>query len=146
MAFNPERSGLVLVIVLVVIAVLSLAAYSFTELMLTENQAAHVAAGKRKLALWSSPRPIWSVSISSQTPDALTQAGGCYDNPNQFQSVLVMDDGTPRGRGRFSIVAPKIENGNVTGLRYGLENESAKLNLNALVQMDKQIPAWANNY
>ncbi len=129
-----------LVIVLVVIAVLSLAAYSFTELMLTENQAAHVVGRQAQTrALVLSAADMLRVYLS-QTPDAITQAGGCYDNPSTFQSVLVMDDGTPRGRGRFTVIAPKIENGNVTGVRYGLENESAKLNLNALVQMDKENP------
>lgn len=136
----PARSALVLVIVLVVVAVLSLAAYSFTELMLTENQAAHVVGRQAQArALMESAVDMLRVYLA-QTPDAITQAGGCYDNPNQFQGVLVMDDGTPRGRGRFSIVAPKIENGAVTGVRYGLENESAKLNLNALVQMDQENP------
>ena len=51
---------------------------------------------------------------------------------------MIADDGTPRGRGRFSIVAPRIENGTVTGVRYGLENESAKLNINAVAQMEQQ--------
>jgi len=137
---HPERSALILIIVLVVIAVLSLAAYSFTELMLTENQAAHVVGRQAQTrALAESAADMLRVYLA-QSPDTITQAGGCYDNAGQFQSVLVMDDGTPRGRGRFSVIAPKIENGAVTGVRFGLENESAKLNLNALVQMDQQNP------
>src|SRR5262249_14263324 len=62
------------------------------------------------------------------------------NNAAQFGGVLVMDDGTPAGRGRYCIVAPNIDNGNISGVRYGLENESAKLNINALAQFEKQKP------
>src|SRR5262249_21214623 len=76
----------------------------------------------------------------AQTPDIILQAGGTYDNASQFQSLLVADDGTPRGRGRISVVAPKIEAGTVTGVRFGLENDSGRLNVNALAVMEKQKP------
>ena len=134
------RQGLVLVIVLVVVAVLSLAGYTFTELMVTEHQSAQIVGRQiQTRALVESAADMLRIYLA-QTPDALVQSGGVYSNAAQFQGILVVDDGTPRGRGRFSIVAPLVENGSVTGMRYGLENESAKINLNALVKMDKQKP------
>ena len=133
-----RRSAMVLVVVLVVIAVLTLASYTFSELMLTEHQATRVVARQAQArALAESGAELLRIFVS-QTSDGIMQGGGTYDNTSQFQGMLVYDDGTTKGRGRFSVVAPRIENGVVTGVRYGLENESARLNINALAQMEKQ--------
>src|SRR5205823_4097989 len=73
--------------------------------------------------------------------DQLLQSGGVYSNPAQFQGVLISDDGTPASRGRVSVLAANIDNsGSPNGTRPGVENESAKLNLNALAQWEKQKP------
>ena len=135
---QSRRSAMVLVVVLVVIAVLTLASYTFSELMLTEHQATRVVARQAQArALAESGAELLRIFVS-QTSDGIMQGGGTYDNTSQFQGMLVYDDGTTKGRGRFSVVAPRIENGVVTGVRYGLENESARLNINALAQMEKQ--------
>ena len=127
-----RRSAMVLVVVLVVIAVLTLVSYTFSELMLTEHQATRVVARQAQArALAESGAELLRIFVS-QTSDGIMQGGGTYDNTSQFQGMLVYDDGTSKGRGRFSVVAPRIENGVVTGVRYGLENESARLNINAL--------------
>ncbi len=109
---------MVLVIVLVVIAVLTLASYTFSELMMTEHQATRVVARQAQArALAESGAEMVRIFVQ-QTSDAISQAGGTYDNATQFQGVIVYDDGTSKGRGRFSVVAPRIENGVVTGVRY----------------------------
>jgi Type II secretion system (T2SS), protein K len=137
---KPPRRAMVLVIVLVVIAVLTLASYTFSELMLTEHQATRVVARQAQArALAESGAEMVRIFVQ-QTSDAISQAGGTYDNATQFQGVVVYDDGTSKGRGRFSVVAPRIENGSVTGVRFGLENESARLNINALAALEQQKP------
>ena len=137
---KPPRCAMVLVIVLVVIAVLTLASYTFSELMMTEHQATRVVARQAQArALAESGAEMVRIFVQ-QTSDAISQAGGTYDNATQFQGVIVYDDGTSKGRGRFSVVAPRIENGVVTGVRYGLENESARLNINALAALEQQKP------
>ncbi len=133
-----DRCALVLVIVLVAIALLSLAGYTFSELMLTEQQGATVVGRQAQARELTQSGGALLQYFLSQTQDGIIQAGGTYDNAAQFQGLLVSDDGTPRGRGRFSIVCPRIEGGDVTGVRFGLENESARINVNALVQWDKQ--------
>ncbi|MGW8257090.1 MAG: hypothetical protein ACWGMZ_06370, partial [Thermoguttaceae bacterium] len=43
----------------------------------------------------------------------------------------------PSGRSRFAIISPVLEDGiPVDGVRFGVENESARLNLNALLQYE----------
>ncbi len=135
---NAERCALVLVIVLVAVAMLSLAAYTFSELMLTEHQSARVVGRQAQARELVNSGGALLQYYLAQVPDLILQAGGTFDNAAQFQGLVVADDGTPRGRGRVCILSPKIESGAVTGVRYGLDNESARININALVQWDKQ--------
>ncbi|MGC4006916.1 MAG: type II secretion system protein GspK [Pirellulales bacterium] len=65
-------------------------------------------------------------------------AGGQVDNAGRFQAQVVMDSEIPRERGRFTILSPKIENGEIEGVRYGVEDESTKLNLNTLTFLEQQ--------
>lgn len=134
------RGGLVLIIVLIVVAVMTLAAYTFSELMLTEHKAARVVGKQVQSRVLVESGAAMLQTFLYQTPDQLLQSGGVYNNPAQFQGVLISDDGTPAGRGRISVLAASVENGTVTNVRPGLENESAKLNINALAQWEKQVP------
>jgi hypothetical protein len=54
--------------------------------------------------------------------------------------VLVVDDPLARDRGHFSVIAPKVAEGGTAGERYGLEDESGRLNLNLLLEADKVTP------
>lgn len=130
---SVRRDGSVLLIVLVIIALLSLAAYSFTEIMISEAEAT-VAFGRDVQARAFADSGIeLAASFLGDPPDA--SVGNFYHNPELFQGILLQgsEDGVPRSRGRFSLVAP-VEN-DPTGkqIRFGLVNESAKLNLNTLV-------------
>lgn len=131
--------GFVLILVLVVIMILSLGAYAFSELMLSHYEASTLS-GKQIQA-----RMIVDSGVDSArmflAQDKLSQAdsGGTYNNPDMFQGVLVVDDLNPAQRGRFTLLASSIDDeGNLGGVRYGLENESTRLNLNALLMIDKQ--------
>ena len=129
---------MVLIVVLVVVAMLSLAGYTFTELMYAEHAAA-VAHGRSLQArvLCDSGVSMLQVFLA-QPVDTLLEAGGCYNNATRFSGVLVHDDGLPANRGRFSILAANMEAGQYAGLRFGVENESARLNLNAVAVWDQQ--------
>ena len=65
------------------------------------------------------------------------QSGGLYANPSLFQGVVVNDDPMAAFRGRFTVLAPDLTaDGYYGGIRYGLENESARLNLNTVLLAD----------
>ncbi len=128
---------MVLVLVLVVIAMLSLAALTYSELMLTEREAAHLShrqAQARVLAESGVDAARVFLGWDSQTQYDL---GGWYHNPERFQGVLVIDDTLARGRGRYTFVAPDAEAGTSGGIRYGLEDESTRLNLNVLLKLEE---------
>ena len=67
---------------------------------------------------------------------------GSFENvfhaPQQYGGVTLKDSSGPRGRARFSLVAPNESDLSATTLRFGLIDESSKLNLNALVAEEKK--------
>src|SRR5437868_6854776 len=103
---TPRRKGVVLLAVLVVVVILTLAAYQFNDLMLAEYRSAEsYRRSVQAQALAASGIHYAAATLSN--PDALTNvlAGNPYDNA-AFQGVIVRADDTPRRQGRFTLIAP----------------------------------------
>jgi type II secretory pathway component PulK len=135
---SSTRQGSILLLVLVVIAILSLAGYTFSELMLTERKATEIS-GQRIQAQAAAESGVQFTRIFlSKTQDAQNQLGGWYDNSTSFRG-LVGDDENPRRRVRFTLVAPVVDDQGLLagGVRYGLQDESCRLNLNTLLLAEK---------
>lgn len=139
---REHRRGIVLVIVLVVVAVLSLAAYSFTQMMFAHNETTHVA-GRQIQAKLLAASGVESVrAFLMQDPTAQAEAGGLYNNPDHFQAIQVLVSEDLGQQGRFTVLAPAFdESSNSVGVRYGIEDESARVNVNALLEIDKAAAA-----
>lgn len=134
---GTRRPGMVLLVVLVVIALLALAALGFSEWMLAEREAAELSFRQLQARACAESGLEWARSFLSQDRQTQDEAGGWYDNPEQFRGVLVREGLLPRDRGRFTIVAPRQEDGRWSGIRFGLEDESGRLNLNTLLLADR---------
>lgn len=133
-----SRRGLVLVIVMIVVAVLALAGYTFSELMIRQKEAV-ILHGRQiqAQALVESGVEI-TRQFLAQDQATLDQAGGIYNNAYQFQGITVVDDVDPAARGKFTVISPGLdEQGNPLGVRYGLEDESTRLNINAIPVFEK---------
>jgi type II secretory pathway component PulK len=134
------RRAFVILVVLVVIVVLSLAAYQYVDLMVQEYHGAdnvYRAAQVRALA----EAGIQYAAVVLSSPDAFNQTlGGNPYNVDSFQGYVVLDNGQPGGRGMFYIVAPLQFEGmtdtNGGGFRYGVIDESGKINLNTMLKID----------
>lgn len=134
------RPGMVLVLVLIVVAMLTLAGYSFSELMFIEHKAARLAgrgvqvqavvesAGEAVLAYLDQPR----------TEQA--SLGGHHDNPAYWQGVTVLDDQFGAGEVRFSLVSPPGPDDEGADVRFGLTDESSRLNLAAILVWETHEP------
>jgi len=133
-----SRRGIVLFIVMIVIVMLSLAGLSFVITMSTENKAVHLCGDELQIEQVAASGEELLKAFSGLSPDARQEAGGYFDNPDLFRGVLVLDDGPHTHRARFSIVSPRMENGRLAGIRFGAENESARLNLAVLPQWEEQ--------
>ena len=128
-----DRSGVALLIVLIVIAMLALSAYTFCDLMIAEKEAA-VLTGRQVQAKMLVDSGVDQIRLFLELPEQQRlDAGGAFNNTTLFQAIPVIDGGTAETRGRFGVLAPLMDdNGQFGGSRFGLENESARLNLNAL--------------
>src|SRR5438067_8252250 len=96
---HPPRRGLVLLLVLVVIAMLSLGAYSFTNLMLAHHEAA-IATGRQVQARSLVDSGVTATQLFLSQPEAdRLDAGGIFDNPQRFRGIVVLQEDDPLARG-----------------------------------------------
>jgi len=132
-----SRRATVLYIVLVVIALLTLAAYQFSEIMITERTASDMYSRRVKArALADSGIEVAAAVLGQRqliTSENVADAN-LYHNPAMFGGVLMYgsQDAPPRGRGRYSLVVPVENDETATTVRFGLGDESGKLNLNVI--------------
>lgn len=136
---NRSRQASALVLTLIVVAMLTLGAAAFFERMFAEHQAER-AHGRQLQANQLAESGVEYIKAAvTQDPETILQSGGLYANPSLFQSILVNDDPLAAFRGRFTVIAPDLTTeGYYGGIRYGLENESARLNLNTILLADGQ--------
>lgn len=140
MKWHPRRQrGFLLIIVLVTLVMVTLGAYAFTSMMLVEEEASRLAIRQiQSKYLADSGVDYVRLFLTNDLP-TIREKGGLWDNAAQFQGVPVgIDPDDPDQVGRFSVISPGMDNdGNPEGFRYGLMDESNKLNVNTLVYADK---------
>ncbi len=131
------RRASALLLTLVVVAMLTLGAAAFFERMYAEHQAERAHGRQLQASNLAESGIEYAKTVLAQDPETILQSGGMYNNPSVFQGVLVNDDSLAAYRGRFTIVAPDLTtDGYYGGIRYGLENESSRLNLNTVLLAD----------
>jgi type II secretory pathway component PulK len=125
------RAGSVLLVVLVVVALLALGAYTFSEFMIVEAEATS-AYGREVQARAAADSGVeLAASLLSKRYDEHPQS--YFSNPEWFGGILVKDSTGAKGRSRFMVVSAAESDTSGRTLRYGLFDESSKLNLNTLV-------------
>jgi len=148
------RRGYVLYIVLVVVVVLTLVCYAYSESMAAEANAA-VRAHELEQAKANAYSGVYYAL--GQLTDPSYFSYNLDSDPDAFSACAVgtggstVDQSTPqgqgdtnrrRGGGRFCLINLSDTTGGTDGSypgglrRYGLEDESRKLNVNALIRVD----------
>ena len=143
--FRRRADGMLLIIVLVTVVMMTLAAYTFTSLMQVELESSLVLARRvQSKYLADSGVDYVRLFLAAEKQDILAR-GGLWDNSEMFQGVpAAVDINNLALLGRFSIVAPNLnDDGIPEGYRFGLVNESSKINLNALPFYDNWTPGSA---
>lgn len=135
---RPKRPAFLLVLVVVVIAMASLAALNFSQSMLVSHETARLSGGRLQ-ARMCAESGAQAIRLFLAYPRIERIAmGGTWSNPAMFQALNVIPDLDPNRRANYTVLAPSLDEfGNYTGFRYGLQNESAKLNLLTLAQLDE---------
>jgi hypothetical protein len=124
------RRGSALIIVLIVVVLLTLGAYTFFDTMILERRAANFSARTaQSRALADSGIEFAAAKLGAP---ADMENENIYHDPAIYAGVTLLESSSDTGRGRFTLVAP-LEN-DTTGirLRYGLVDESSKININKL--------------
>jgi len=139
------RRGMVLFVVVVFVTMLSLAGLSYVAVMSTEHKAVRMRGDELQveMAVGSGVEMMKAhLQWKSKPSDTVRPADRSDSGADKFRGVVVMDDESGRST-RFSVVSPKIENDRVNGFRFGISNESTKLNLSVLPEWDKREPGAA---
>lgn len=135
-AASNVRTGSTLLVVLVVVVMLSLGAYTFSELMIVEMEATNIygrSIQSRELALSGIELAAAYVGDRSDV-----DGWNSYHNPDQFQNINLVPGDIARANGYFSVVAPVVSDSQSKTIRFGLMNESGKLNLNILANEEDE--------
>lgn len=131
-----SRPAFLLILVLMVVAMASFAMLNFSRSMLVSNEASQLSNGRLK-ARMCAESGVQALRLFLASPQLSRQdQGGTWSN-TMFYAKNVLPDTDPQRRGNYTIVSPSLDEfGSFAGIRYGLANESAKLNLNTLAQLD----------
>jgi type II secretory pathway component PulK len=136
-ASRKNRRGFFLILTLVVIVLATMAAYSFTDLMLAYDEAAILNTDRSQAEMLVESGVEATRLILSQPRAMRADMGGVFSNQAMFQAANVLPGMDASERGNFTIVAPALdETGAFSGIRFGLQNESARLNLNVLPTLE----------
>lgn len=134
---SGARPGYVLIAVLIVVVVLALAAYQFTELMTAEYRAA-ARTGDAAQAKHAAVSGVHYAAAMLADPSSFYgDLGGHPFADGAFQEQLVRQNDNAALQARFSLVAVAPTGDGTYSQRFGaVTDEAGKLNVNALIQLD----------
>ncbi len=124
-----HRRGVVIVAVLVVVTLLSLAAYQYSDLMIAEAGVSENIHRNAQARAFAESGIYYSMALLSNQQNFTTVLNGNpYNNAQFFQDIKVEGDNGLAGR--FSIITPPDPTlGGTTVLNYGVMDECGKINL-----------------
>lgn len=133
---RPFRRGSVLIVVLVVIVLLTYGVYGFTERMLAEAAAAE-AHGRavQATAFAESGVELAASLVASRAADPENPIS-LYHEPSLCGGIILRPSASAASVGRFSLVAPVESDDTYRQIRFGLADESGKLNLNTIAKLE----------
>ena len=134
------RRGFLLLAVLIVISAVTLASTAFMKSMLLGHEESRIT-GQSIQARYAADSGIDAARLFvAYSRAGRLEAGGTFNNPNTFQAIPVLQSPDPANPCNYTIIAPNLnEDGKYSGIRFGLQNESAKLNLNVLPTIDAAL-------
>ena len=139
-----KRKGFLLLAVLIVVSAVTLATTAFMKSMLLGHEESRIT-GQSIQARYAADSGIDAARLFvAYSRAARLEAGGTFNNPNTFQAIPVLQGSDQANPCNYTLIAPNIsEEGKYAGVRFGLQNESARLNLNVLPMIDAALSAPA---
>ena len=136
-----RRRGVMLLIVTLVLTALALSGAALLTLMKTENEATATRGRKELTTGVVRSAVVYLIGCVEQTEEERERNGGLYNNDEYFcaKPLLTKEEGGA-DTSRFTILSPKLEDSKIDGIRYGLVDESTRLNLQTVLEWDKESP------
>lgn len=136
-AAAPNRAGSVLVVVLILVVLLSLAAYKYTETMITE----YTSAGNHGRQLQTQGFAESGIESAADIIGNRTFEPGenLIHEEGIFSGVSLQAGESARENGLFSIITANERDPDSRTVRFGLTSESGKLNLNYLLNLEQEF-------
>ncbi|MFN9605952.1 MAG: type II secretion system protein GspK, partial [Planctomycetota bacterium] len=137
---SRRRSAVLLLAVLLVVSAVTLSTLAFMQSMLLGHEESRLT-GENIQARYAAESGIDAARLFIASSRAVRrEAGGTFNNPNRFQAIPVLQSKDPLNPCNYALIAPNLnESGEYSGVRFGLQNESARLNLNALPIIDATL-------
>ncbi len=137
--------GSVLLTVLIVVVMLTITCVAYYDWSFAEYKSAGVGQRQLQTNLAAESGIEYLRYLLTQDEAFVASEGGLANNPVGMQAGMTDAEGQyatqPALRCRFSIVSPAIDSyGEYAGIRYGLEDESSRLNLNTILVADARDP------
>jgi type II secretory pathway component PulK len=137
---DSSRRGVVLLAVLVVVVLLSLAAYKYNDHMVAEYRAADSAVRAAQARASAESGVHYAAALLALGMDT-TLNGNPWNNPTAFQGISIPSSAKNASPGRFTILSllspdDLAQAGGSLPYRFGVTDESGKINLNALLALD----------
>jgi hypothetical protein len=134
--FLSHRGGFVLLVVTIVLILLSLAAWAYTNKMVIEKDAT-MMYGRDVEARMAAESAIeyTAIQIGNLQKDNTLNV---FHNTTLFRGQILEEvPDNPRGQCRFSVLVPnELSSAKGTSVRFGLARETAKFNINRLTEFE----------
>lgn len=139
---EKERRGTVLLLVLVVVVILSLAGFSFTAFTYTEHKAARLNGDLLESEQAVESAEAYLLRLIELPAEQQTQLGGLENAPDRFRDISLADRSAESkvSGPHFTVISPRLESGELTGIRYGLVDSSSKLHLARVLEWEQTLP------
>ena len=130
-----DRAGSVLVVVLILVVLLTLAAYKYTQAMLTEYGSSNMYGRRLQSQQFAGSGIEMAADLIGNRTFEATE--NLIHDEAAFLGISMMEGDLDRNIGRFTIIAANERDTSSAGVRYGLISESGKLNLNNLLALEE---------
>lgn len=130
---------MVLILVIVIMMALLLAVYAFSRVMISYDAVSNLTGKQIQAGLLTESGVEATRMFLRANGEAQSEAGGLWNNPQQFQAMPIVFTADGSVEGCCTMIAANVnDEGNYEGIRYGLQDESTRLNLNVVAKLDEQ--------
>lgn len=130
-----------LLIVTLVLASLSLSGAALLVLMKAEREATDTRGLSALVKGVDRSAVVFLIAAVESTQEEREKFGGLYNNPGYFCAapLLTLEEGG-EDASRFTVISPEFTDSKIEGIRYGLVDESSRLNLEAALAWEAESP------